>query len=100
MVMREQNYGLFVLARNRLNQMLVYIRDDLEVCNQVPEIDIVLKDQMAFYTKPYGETNDAMTEIKKELKIALETNLDGTPNETIFVSNTPLLTYMKKNTIF
>ena len=42
-LLREGNYGLFILARVRLNQILVYLRDELEVCEYVPEIDIKLR---------------------------------------------------------
>ena len=43
-VLQKHNFGLFVMARSRLNQMLVFLRDELRVCEYVPEIDIVLKD--------------------------------------------------------
>ena len=49
MLLKEQNYGLFVIARKRLNQILVYARDELNVCEYVPEVDIVVKDQVAVY---------------------------------------------------
>ena len=48
-VLQEHNYGLFVLARSRLNQILVSVRDDLRVCEYVPELDIVIKNQMQVY---------------------------------------------------
>jgi len=44
LVLMKHNYGLFVLVRERLNQTLVYIRDELDACGYVPEIDIVFKD--------------------------------------------------------
>ena len=35
--------------------MLVYIRDDLNTCEHVPEIDIVIKDQVPTYMQPYDD---------------------------------------------
>ena len=48
-VLQQHNYGLFVLLRPRLNQLLVYMRDELKICDFVPEIDIVFKNQMELY---------------------------------------------------
>ena len=42
LTLQKHNFGLFVLARNRLNELLVFLRDDLRVCENVPEIDITL----------------------------------------------------------
>lgn len=44
LILKEHYYGVYMLVRKRLSQALAYIRDDLEVCNIVPEIDIILKD--------------------------------------------------------
>ena len=49
MVLKRHNYGIFVLARPRLNRLLVSMRDEINICDIVPEIDIVLKDQMGIY---------------------------------------------------
>ena len=46
LLLRQHNYGLFVLARQQLNQFLVFLRDDLRVCENVPEIDLVIREQM------------------------------------------------------
>lgn len=44
--LKNHQYGLFIVARPRLNEILVYTRDSLNVCNVVPEVDIVMKNQM------------------------------------------------------
>ena len=44
LIIKEENYGLFVLARHRLNKALVFVRDSLNACDYVPEIDLVVKD--------------------------------------------------------
>ena len=49
MVLKKHNYGIFVLVRQQLNQLLVSMRDEMNLCDFVPEIDIVLKDQMGIY---------------------------------------------------
>jgi hypothetical protein len=32
LVLKEHNYGLFVLTRQNLNELLVYIRDEMRAC--------------------------------------------------------------------
>ena len=49
LVLKNHNYGIFVLARQQLNHLLVSMRDEMNLCDSVPEIDIVLKDQMGIY---------------------------------------------------
>ena len=43
LILRKRNFGLYLLVRKRLNEVLVYIRDDFNACEAVPEIDIVFK---------------------------------------------------------
>ena len=45
LVLRKHNYGLFLMVRKRLNEALIYFRDDLNMCEYVPEVDIVIKNQ-------------------------------------------------------
>lgn len=84
LVLKQHNYGLFVLARSRLNQILVFLRDTLQVCEFVPEVDIVLKDQMQLYMKPFEQTRRELREIQGHLKTLLSTNLDGSVNSSRF----------------
>ena len=60
LVLQKHNYGLFVVARKNLNSMLVFIRDSLNVCEYVPEIDIVVKNQMDIYSQPFEQANAEM----------------------------------------
>lgn len=38
------------MGRKQLNEFLVGIRDKLNACDFVPEIDVVLKDQYTLYS--------------------------------------------------
>lgn len=94
-LLKEQNYGLFVIARKRLNQMLVYARDDLNVCNYVPEVDIVVKDQVSVYSLPYEEAETLLKELQFKLY-----NVLGVHNTNQFTMNLPTLNYLKQNEPF
>ena len=100
LILKEHNYGLFVLARKRLNELLVGIRDDMSACEYVPEIDIILKNQMEIYMKPFDESSAELTMIQNQLDIILSKNLDGSPNETIFNKDLPTLVYVEQNDYF
>lgn len=90
-VLRERNYGLFLLVRQRLNEALVFIRDDLNLCDYVPEIDIVFKNQMSLYSKPFEEANLVLRGLEGDLQEALSKNLDGSMQETQFRMIMPTL---------
>ena len=94
-VLKDRNYGLFVLARQRLNELLVYVRDDLNVCEFVPEVDIVVKDQMSVYSKGFVAANAELRELQDSLRSALRTNIDGSGNPSEFSMTLPTLAYIE-----
>lgn len=98
LVLREHNYGLFLLARQRLNEMLVYMRDDLDMCDYVPEIDIVFKDQYAIYSQPFEDANAELRDLEGSLQLALKTGLDGRRHETQFTMMMPTLKNLQGQT--
>ena len=72
--------------------MLVYARDDLNVCNIVPEVDVVVKDQVGVYSLPYKEAETFLKDLKFKLYRAL-----GVQNINQFTMNLPTLKYLKQN---
>ena len=44
MIIKNNDYGLYIIMRPRLNEVLVNLRDNLNVCDAVPEVDIKFKD--------------------------------------------------------
>ena len=43
MILEDKNLILYSALRPRLNQILIYIRDRLSVCDYAPEINVLLK---------------------------------------------------------
>ena len=48
-LIKESDYGLFLIVRPFLNKVMVQVRDDLNLCDAVPEIDIKLKNPIDLY---------------------------------------------------
>lgn len=91
---------MFALTRTQLNELLVYIRDELNICDVVPEIDIVLKDQLAVYSQPHKEQELYMLDVTKQIEDLMRTNLDGSPSDVEFSMQMPTLSYMESNSFF
>lgn len=78
----------------------MYIRDELDICDVVPEIDIVLKDQLAVYSQPHKEQELYMLDVTKQIEDLMRTNLDGSPSDVEFSMQMPTLSYMESNSFF
>ena len=77
LTLKEHNYGLFVVARQRLNQLLVVVRDKLNLCEFVPEVDIVLKDQLDIYSQSHEKAEAYLHSIESDLRLILKTDAKG-----------------------
>ena len=79
MIIKNNDYGLYIIMRPRFNQVLVNLRDNLNVCDAVPEVDIKFKDQVELYilSESPGEKVEG---IKGRLLSVMSENLDGSPS--------------------
>lgn len=79
MIIKNNDYGLYIIMRPRFNEVLVDLRDNLNVCDAVPEVDIKFKDQVELYilSENAGEKVEG---IKGRLLSVMSENLDGSPS--------------------
>ena len=80
MILEERHLLLYSALRPRLNQILVYIRDELSVCDYAPEINVLLKDQSAYYIRE-DDSLPTIPQMGDHLMNAMKKNTDGTLNK-------------------
>ena len=78
-MLQDKHIVLYSALRPRLNQILVYIRDRLSVCDYAPEINAILVDQPSYYTDLDGSL-PTIPELANNLIENLKTNEDGSLN--------------------
>ena len=97
-ILEEKNILLFAALRPRLNQILIYIRDRLSVCDYAPEASVILNDQAEYYVQGQASTPSIPTMANKLLD-AFKTNLDGTLNQNEVILKAPVYTELTSNTM-
>ena len=99
MILEEKHLVLYMSLRPRLNQILVYIRDELSVCDYAPEINALLKEQPAYYL---GEDKSlaSIPELADKLLESFKRNPDGSINDKEVRVSAPIYTDMKNRELF
>ena len=49
MILQEHYFSLFLTLRHSLNVLLVQIRDNLDICNYAPELNLIIKNKYETY---------------------------------------------------
>ena len=99
-LLKEANKVMYLLIEKRKDAFLQTLSTDNFACCHVPEVDVVLKDQMDLYMLTSEEILMKTDKIKSDLAHTLKSNLDGSPNKNGYKMLMPTAAYMETNSMF
>ena len=97
MILEDKNIVLYAALRPRLNQILIYIRDRLSVCDYAPEVNVLLKNSTDYYLADHYTTHSApatIPEMADKLLNSFKKNIDGSTNTNEINLQAPIYTDM------
>ena len=89
LVVKGMNKVVYSLIQKSLNDFITKISKEKFACNYVPEVDIILKDQMKLYLSSNDEILTQTGNIQSKILKSLKYNNDGTTNPTQYKMTMP-----------
>lgn len=91
---------MYVVIEPRLNKFLAELSQNEIFCKNVPEIDVIFKDQLDIYLSPADNIKSKTSSLESQVSLALRKNTDGSFSYDSFKTLMPTAMYLNGNAMF